>query len=241
MKLQIAICDDMADERTLLAGLVYDYCDQHNMQADIHLFSDGNELMDSFVPGRMHIIFLDIYMPGLSGMDTARLIREKDASCAIIFATTSQEHGMDSYDVQASDYLVKPFVYADVEDALDWCVNQARSLHRALEVYVEDKTVPVLLRDICYVEIRGHNAHLHTQSGVLVIRQGLDDLEREIDHEDFLRCHRSFLVNMNYIQWMEKNSFLLIGGEEVPIGSTVVGRVRDAYMKWSFVKSWEQK
>ena len=75
----------------------------------------------------------------------------------------------------------------------------------------------------------------------MTTRCGLDDLEQKIQHEDFLRCHRSFLVNMNHVKWLEKNAFRLHNGEAVPIGSTMTGKVKDQFMSWFFVKTWAQK
>lgn len=241
MEFVIGVCDDLEVERAILIGMIQDYCRRQGLRSRILLYASGDELLADFQPGKFHILFLDIYMPGTSGMETARRIRRSDTICAIIFATTSQEHGLDSYDVQASDYLVKPFAAEDVEDALNWCVTSTMTLARSLEVQTESGTRLVSIRELRYIEIQGHTAYLHTRDEVLPLRRGLDELEQEIGHDDFLRCHRSFLVNMNYIRWVEKNAFLLLDGEEVPIGSTVGSKVKDRWMKWSFAKSWERR
>lgn len=241
MEYLIGICDDLASERVTLANMVRDYCGEHGLSAEIRMFESGDELLTAFQPGVFHILFLDIYMPGISGIEAARQIRGRDNTCAIVFATTSQDHGVDSYDVQASDYLVKPFAYADVQDAMDWCITNIHGMYRSLEIPADSGLKVIQIRDIHYVEIQGHTAWLHTENGVLTTRRGLDELEQEIAHEDFLRCHRSFLVNMNYIQWMEKNAFRMRSGEIVPIGSTMAAKVKEQYMNWSFIRSWERK
>ena len=194
-----------------------------------------------FQSGLFHILFLDIYMNDLDGVSTARKIRKTDQTCAIIFATTSEEHGLVSYEVQASDYLVKPIRAEDVTSAMDWCVGQIRRTYRVLTVNCESGSVSLPLRDIHYIEIQGHTAMLHTADRVLVVRRGLDELEKGIGHPDFLRCHRSFLVNMNHIHWLDKNSFRLYSGATVPIGSTMTAKVKDQFMSWFFVKTWERK
>ena len=241
MKLEIAVCDDLNEERVKLGAMIRDYCSRRNLDAEIQLFSSGDELLTAFRSGMFHILFLDIYMPGTNGVDTARRIREQDQTCSILFATTSQDHGVDSYEVQASDYLVKPFRAEEVAEALDWCIAQTQSTYRGLRISCDSGTVHMPLRDLHYIEIQGYTAYLHTEDGVLATRRGLEELEQEIAHSDFLRCHRSFLVNMNCIKWIEKNSFQLYSGDMVPIGSTIAAKVKHSFMNWSFVKAWKKK
>ncbi len=241
MKLKIAVCDDLREEQIQLASHIRTYCADQSLEVGIKLFSSGEELLDSFQPGMFHILFLDIYMGELDGVDVARRIREKDQTCAIIFATTSEDHGLVSYEVQASDYLVKPIQAEDVASAMDWCVEQIRSTYRLLTVSCESGIVQLPLRDIQYIEIQGHTAMLYAEDRVLVTRRGLDELEQEIHNPDFLRCHRSFLVNMNHVRWLDKTSFRLHSGASVPIGSTISSKVKDQFMSWFFVKTWAQK
>ena len=241
MKLRIAICDDLKEEQLQLAAFVREYCSGHGLEVAIKLFSSGEELLDMFQSGMFHILFLDIYMSGISGVDAARKIRELDQTCAIIFATTSEDHGLVSYEVLASDYLVKPILAEDVASAMDWCVEQIQSTYRDLTVACDNGTVSLPLRDIHYIEIQGHTAMIHLDDRVLLTRRSLDELEQEIGHPDFLRCHRSFLVNMNNVRWLDKNNFRLHSGDTVPIGSTITAKVKDQFMSWFFVKTWAQK
>ncbi len=241
MKFVIGICDDLEEDRARLAAIIQDYCRQQGIRCRILLFASGDELLENYRPGQFHILFLDIYMPGISGVETAHQIRRSDTLCSIVFVTTSQEHGMDSYDVQASDYLVKPFTAADVENAMSLCVTNVLEHHRTLDVQTGSGLRQVPLRDLRYIEIQGHTACLHIGSEVLTVRRGMDELEREINHADFLRCHRSYLVNMNYISLVDKNSFHLLDGDDIPIGSTGISKVKDQYMTWSFLRSWERR
>lgn len=241
MKLRIAICDDLPSERRALADLIREYGAKKQLSIEIRLFSSGDELLERYQPGLFHMIFLDIYMPGTDGEATARQIRRVDPFCCLIFATTSEEHGLVSYEVQASDYLVKPFRPDEVADAMDWCVETVSKTCRTLTIPVENGTVLLELREIMYIEIQDHLAWIHTEKEVLTTRRGLDSLEEEINSEDFLRCHRSFLVNLNYVKWYDKKTFCLTNGEVIPIGSTGRNQVRDRYMDWSFIKAWENK
>lgn len=241
MDVVIAICDDLPEERATLAQMVRACCQKRQINEKIHLFSSGEDLLASFRPGRFHMVFLDIYMAGLSGMETARKIRHQDAVCALIFATTSYEHGIESFEVRASDYLVKPFNLQDVDDALEWCISNMPEEYRCLSVCSRWEQVEIPLRSIHYIEIRDHQAHIFTEDDTVVTRRGMDELENEIASEDFLRCHRSFLINMNHAHNIEGNAFRMKNGELIPIGSTSASWARERFINWTFLKTWRQK
>lgn len=241
MEIRIAVCDDLPEERVGLAQIIRSYCQSCQINAKLHLFSSGEEFLSTFRPGQFHIAFLDIYMSGLSGMDTARKIREQDSECALIFATTSHDHGIESFEVQASDYLVKPFQPQDVDDALEWCLEHMPEEYRCLSICSKWEQIEVPLRSIHYIEIRGHQAYIHSDKEVVVTRRGMDELEAEIACADFLRCHRSYLVNMNHVHGLAGNTFCMDSGDVVPIGSTSSAWAREQFIGWTFVKTWGRK
>jgi len=238
MELSIAICEDLPDERISLAHMVESFFRERPEKCRLSVFSSGEELLSLFRAGRYQIIFLDIYMPGLSGMDTARAVRKADRNCAIVFATTSHSHGMDSFEVQAADYLVKPFRQEDVCEALDWCISQHARTMRCLQVLSEWEQVDIPLQSLRYIEIQGHQAQLHTQDQVISTRRSLDDLESAINSSDFIRCHRSFLVNMDYITGIQGKDLCLEDGVRVPIGPSSAAQVKRAFSDWLFTRDW---
>ena len=121
-EISIAICDDLAADRTNLAKMVHAYAQAHGFSARLHLYSSGGEAAGSVPAGQSPSIcsFLDILIrPGLPGMETARRIRSaRQSTRSIVFVTVSREHGMESFEVQAFDYLVKPLREADVSASL---------------------------------------------------------------------------------------------------------------------------
>lgn len=207
-EISIAICDDLESERIGLARMVQSYAKAHDRSIQLRLFSSGESLLEALQgPNPIHLVFLDIYMPGLSGVETARRIRTIDSGLVIIFATTSQEHGLESFEIRASDYLVKPFREEDVAASLDWFFAHIPEPLRLLPVYSEGEWQKIPLLSIHYIDVYGHQSRIHTPKGTVVTRRGLDDLESAIDSRDFLRCHRSFLVNLNYVEGVEGNDF----------------------------------
>lgn len=242
MELVIAICDDLSEERTNLARMIQTYSEERDQPVQLRFFSSGEELLEAFRQSQQfHIVFLDIYMPNCSGMEVARQIRAAHDDTAIVFATTSQDHGRDSFDVQASDYLLKPFRQEDVSQALDWCLEHIPESTRCLTVYSEWEQRELPLSTIQYIDVYGHRSRIHTTQAVLVVRRGLDDLEISIQSPDFLRCHRSFLLNMNYVDSLEGNSFRMSDGTLIPISPSQSTQIRNQFIDWTYIKAWRQK
>ena len=237
----IAICDDLQSEQITLARLIRAYAKAHGLSVQLRFFSSGESLLAALQEGMsIHVLFLDIYMPGLDGMDTARRIRASGSNLSIIFATTSQDHGLDSFEVQACDYLVKPFQQEDVDSCLDWFFSHIPEPLRLLSVYAEGEWQSIPLSAIYYINVYGHQCQVHTPRGVILTRRGLDDLERAIDSRDFLRCHRSFLVNLNHVTGVEGSDFCLGDQTRVPISSANAARIRSQFIDWTYIKAWSQ-
>lgn len=237
----IAICDDLEGERVSLARMVQAYARSHDISVQLRLFSSGEALLAALRgPGRIQLIFLDIYMPGLSGVETAQRVRSLDRDVAIVFATTSQDHGLDSFEVGACDYLVKPFHREDVEASLDWFFTHIPEPLRVLSVYSQGEWQKIALSSILYVDVYGHQARIHTSRGELVTRRGLDELEMAIDSRDFLRCHRSFLVNLNHVEGITGSDFRMDDQSLVPISSANIAQIRSQFIDWTYLKAWSQ-
>lgn len=242
-ELSIAICDDLREERSTLIRMVQNYCRQKGISLHMYPFSSGEELLSAMHrPERFHVIFLDIYMPGLTGIETARRIRQSDSSVAIILATTSLDHGIEGFEVDASDYLVKPIQEEDVARSLDWCLEHPSALLQVVSVYSEGEWIDIPLSSISYIEVLDHQSHIHTdQKKTIVTRRGIDDLSGSIGSEDFLRCHRSYLVNMNHVQSIEGADFRVTGGELVPISMRDLAKHRSQFIDWTYKKAWSHK
>ena len=109
MKISIAICDALEREQLNLVQMLQHYGKAHGLEITVDTISSGEELLSLWTPDRWDLIFLDIYMRDLSGVEIARRIRQKDRNCILVFATTSQDHGIIGHELRISDYLVKPF------------------------------------------------------------------------------------------------------------------------------------
>lgn len=233
--MRFAVCDDNAADRRQLLSMLQQYCGNHRVQAEIQPFADGRALLDAFAPGKYQILFLDIYMPALTGMEAAKAIREKDTGCQLVFTTTSEDHALESYGVYAAGYLLKPYTQGQLDETVDWCLDNISPLAQAIEITYERERVQVLLGEIQYIEVFGRESIFHTTSRTYTTNRSLVELEQELP-KDFLRCHRSYIVNMNYIANMTTGDFILQNGCHVPISATMRAKAKQSFCDWMFQK-----
>ena len=242
MRLSVMICEDLEEERMSLARMVRKYCGERQVDLELELSSSGEEILDRFRSRRWDVIFLDIYMGKISGAQAARIIRNEDRECALIFATTSREHGLLSYELQVTDYLLKPFAQADVDSALEWILQEKESRFQTITIRSEWEMEQIRLRDIQYIEVVHHTAFLHLTKGIKRTRKGLQELESEIiqgeGRNGFLRCHRSFLVNLDHVTALSQGHFEMKNGDRVPVSSKRAAEMKQAFFDWSLEKTW---
>ena len=214
--IKFAICDDeplMAQE---LAGHLADYMKENLITAySVSSFSDGRALLDAI--DRFDVIFLDIQMEQPDGMETAKLLRRRGDHSLLVFVTVLKELVFDAFQVEAYDYLLKPLDMARFKQTMD---RVLRSLDRktAEDIVIQRGTgcEVVFLSDIVYCEVLGRKIYLHKHDGTVSdYYDKLEDLERRVDGR-FFKCHRSFLVNLDYVRGCQDGQVLLAQGERIP-------------------------
>lgn len=236
MQLSVAICEDYLEERSQLGRLVRNYATQRGIALAIESIASGEDFVRLVQPGRWDLVLMDIYMaPGhMDGMEAAACLREQDEECLLIFVTTSRMHGGASYAVHAADYLCKPVSQKTLDKILDWHLARQKERFRTLRLRCDWEEQDIRIRDICYIEIQKHTAMIHMKDKVLQTSRTITALEEELQGGGFLRCHRSYLVNMHHIMRIEKRDFLMDNGHKVPLGSTLATTVRAQFMDWVF-------
>ena len=238
MKLSVMICEDLEEERMSLARMVRQFCRSRGVDLTLELSASGEELLDRFHSRRWDVLFLDIYLGGISGAQAARVIRDRDPACDLIFATTSREHGLLSYELQVTDYLLKPFTREDVEGALDWILQEREARFQTITIRSDWMEEQIRLRDILYIEAVRHSVVLHLSGGVRRTRKGLQELESLVSGGGFQRCHRSFLVNLDHVAAVLPGAFEMKNGDRVPISAQRAGEMKRAFFDWSLEKNW---
>ena len=212
----IAICDDEKQTVAQIGKLVSGFFRKKNMEASVVCFSGGEELLN--YDKSIDILFLDIQMNGMDGMETARKLRSRNFKGFLIFITVLQEMVFQSFEVQAYDYLLKPVVekkFARTMERLLASMNNV-SEEKLLVQRGYERSI-VSFADIIYAEIIDRKVYLHLVSSEVVdFYDRIENLEERLDSR-FFRCHRSYLINMQHLKSYKNGVAYMESGKEIPI------------------------
>lgn len=232
--LKISICDDDLTDCKNIKKYISEYFNNIFIDCSIDLFSNGTSFLSTYKKGDYNIIFLDVYLDDMLGVDIAKEIRKIDSDVAIIFSTCSIYHCLDGFEVNATHYLVKPINYNKVESALDRCNHLLNESKNYIVVLSNKSEFKVFEKDIIFIEVHNTMSSIHTVKGTIYTYMSLKKLENIIKSNSFLRCHKSYLVNMNYIKDIKSNSFILVNDIIVPIKQNGGKVIKNIYLDYIF-------
>ncbi len=240
--MKIAIVDDLDSDRELLYSRLCDWAERNSVPL-VPLpdrFTCGEELLESFEEGCYDIIFLDVYMgDGITGMQTAYRLREKDTKCRIIFTTTSTEFAVESYEVASSFYLVKPYEAARLESALQRCGADIIEREQFFSVQTKEGEKRIHLHDIAYTEYEGRQIAVTYKNGESIripMKHG-ELSELLLQYPYFCDCIKGVLVNFEAVDKITEDSFQLHGGKLIPISRLKYRTVREQFLSYVYSRT----
>ena len=196
--LLVSIIDPSKEDVTHLSTLIERYFRRSGTAYVQRVYQSGMEFVRS--AENSDIVFLETNLEKLDGLETARIIRKLGNEAQLIFIARGAEMAIHGYSVDALDYLLKPVEPAAVERALDKAVRRLSSRSCAyLALKLPNGTASISTNDITYVEVFDHNLVYHTTGGDYTVRGRLGDVYEQLDHDYFLACNRSFIVNLRYV------------------------------------------
>lgn len=214
--LMIAVCDDEIRECCHFSGRLRTILTQMKVPCMIKQYNSGRLLLQA--AEEFDIVFLDIIMSGMDGMETARLLRHKFSDKLLIFISSSRQYVFDAFAVEAFEYLVKPIDDRKLRQTLARCVAR---IERPSEDYIiiskDRHTRKLFLDDIRYFEIHGRLIEAHGQSSVFSWYEQIGTLETALTGRNFVRCHKSYLINLKYVDVFNKQEATLDNGEKILI------------------------
>ncbi len=232
--MQIAIIEDFIQDQNYLISLINEYCANRNISAEITTYLTGDSFFEDFKPGRFQCVFLDIYMDGTDGMQTARQIYKEDPQCRLIFATVSVSSAVTSYEVRASWYLNKPFTSEQLTMAMDAACEDMIKAGRTLQVHVNGLNCTVRYQDIYSADCSNRHAKLHLQNRSLTVDEPISVLLEQLSADErFLLCNRNTLVNMEHIELVDDHVFLMKNGNRVPVRQRGRAALKKEFLAWS--------
>lgn len=238
--LKIAICDDMLEFLQHAKQTVEQWPNRPAAML-VELFTDGDALIGAHSASPFDIIFLDVLMPLVNGIETAAEIRQQDKSVKIVFLTSSPEYAVDSYRVKANNYLLKPLESQKLFACLDELTEEVRQQAKTVMVKGRHAVHRVELQNIEYVESDNKYVRFALADGnVLTSTNPLYMYEKSLLLEDgFFKCHRSYVVNIHKIKSFTHKEITMQSGWRVPIARNSYKEFEAAYFSAVFGRAGE--
>ena len=236
--IKIAFCDDDMEVLHQMNELIDRYRVERNEDITYAAFQSPFELLTEIEKGiRPDILFLEVVMPGQNGMDVAKEIRQYDTNMKIIFLTSSPEFAVESYSVGAYFYQLKPIWEESFFRLMDAVLAECEKKKKnSLILRSKDGITRIDLQQLEYCEVLGRKLLFHLENGAVLESAGsLDDLAGQLmQYSNFFRPHRSFLVNMEYIQNISSRSIKMVNDAEIPIPHGKCSEIKNTYMEYAF-------
>lgn len=240
--MRIAICDDDALFLNKTVELIHNW-EVKPLDLFVQTFSDGDQLIDVHKKQPFDILLLDIVMPIINGIDTAKEIRTFDKNVKIIFLTTSKEFAIDSYSVKATNYLLKPIDETKLYYVLDEIVSSIEKESKTILIKALYSTFKIKLMDIEYIESNNKHSDVHLIDGrVLQSPTPLYAFEKELENYDyFFKCHRSYMINFYYIDVFNTKDIRMHSNSFIPISRNLRKEFESSYFSVIFKESGDSE
>lgn len=215
--IKIAVCDDEAAMCRQIGQMTAQILTRWDEPFTIDCYQDPRSLLAE--ADLLDLLFLDIQMPGLDGVDLAKKLREQENPCAIIFVTILRDCMLDAFEVEAVDYLCKPVDKDRLERALGRVLKHQKEKNaseKSLFIQTKGWSRSVKICDIYYCEVINRKIYLHTKDGVVGYYGKLKEVAAQLDGH-LIKCHRSYLVNPRYLQEYKNGRITLENGEDLPV------------------------
>lgn len=239
--ISIGICDDSSAFLRQTRCMIESW-DNRPQGIVIRTFNNGDALILEHSKKPFDIILLDVVMPMLNGIDTAKELRQKDKNVKIVFLTSSAEFAVESYTVKASNYLLKPIEPAKLFVCLGELFSEIKSIAKCLTVKGLDATYRIPLCNIEYIESQSKHIVFYTTDNKTV--KSLDPLyayENTLLIDDgFLKCHRSYIVNIHHIDSYSHSEAVMRSGCRIPISRSHQKTFEDLYFRVIFEKAGDE-
>lgn len=236
------------DDEPLALGLISNYIEKTPFLTLVGSYGSAIEALDVLDKLSVQLIFLDIYMPELTGMEFSKLMAQSNQknTCRIVFTTAFNQFAIEGYQVDALYYLLKPFNYNEFLQA----ANKAKSYFESMEtlpvdqnkgkkeryLYIKSdyKLIRIDLNDIAYIEsIKDYvKIHLLNKEQAISSLTTLKSIEERLPEADFIRIHRSFIIAVNKIDALGRNS-VYVGSAEIPVGDLYRESFKKLLNQWA--------
>lgn len=236
--MKICICDDDKAIHTTIKSYLNKF-NHHSFQANIIDLFSAEELIDIYEQNKnFDIVFLDIEMPNLSGLEAAKKIRQIDSKTIIIFVSNFPNYVFDTFQVEALHFLVKPITESEFENILNRAIHKYLTVNSSISLKWQNERYVIKINSIKYIE--GYKRHIivYTKDGVYESLGKIPDLLKELSPHSFIRTHQGFIVNMDYIKRFDSTDVVLFDGTKVMISVRKRAEALQAFDKYLKNRKW---
>lgn len=233
--MRIAICDDEQVQRLQLRTLIEHFMKEHQLPFHLSEYETADQFFLSYdVTQPFDIVVLDIQMQGMNGMELAKRLRASNEGMAILFVTGVTDYIYDSFDVNAVNYLLKPYDKERFFSCMEKAVAQCHKVEELLILQVEKELVKVKESSLLYIESDGHYVRIVTSTQAYRIKKTMTQLEQELRGNHFYRLGRSYLINLLAIDRITPKEIILMDQTSIWIPKGKHKEVSQAFMEYHF-------
>lgn len=232
--MRIAIVDDLTQDRSLIKKHLEQELIDRDITAALSEYDSGEAFLEEFSPGMFSIVFLDIYMKKMNGIEVADTLYHNDPECKIIFLTSSDEYLRESYSVRATYYLVKPYEPTQLKQALDFCFPKPKPKD-VLVARTRNGMTVIPRKDILYIEVKGRHPYIHLQGQSIECLSNFADVVKPLENDPrFFCCYRGIVVSLDKITTQKASDFIMVDGQHVPISRRIKPEALRAFHSYMF-------
>lgn len=233
--LHIVTVDDTDSDRKWLTEKLETYLRTRHIHYVLSAFSSGEEFLLALSDHWFDIVFMDIYMGGMTGLEAAQALRAKDRDCKLIFLTSSEEFMRQGFSLNSAHYLIKPVKDEDFLQAMENCRIRRECQVPFLTIVSERASIQVDTLDILYIDIENRNVYIHTKDKTFPAGRNFSKVtELLLEDKRFLLCNKGLLVNMDFIASLEECNFVLVNNERLPIAPRRKKELAAYYHRYTF-------
>lgn len=237
--MQIVICDDLVAERDTLREHIHHCACELALDYVIEEFESVEALLVAVKAEKLlpDLLFMDIYMGGMTGMDAAKLLKDEGSHGAVIFTTTSESHAVQGFEMMADGYLVKPYSRESFRRSFQRAVQSYSESFKTISFLCDRLELRVFLKDLEYIEAAGRGSVLHAKAETLRTTKSVTEFATQLaGEEQFLQCHRGCIVNLNFVERVAEDHVLMKSGEKAPLALHSCKATQKAAADYFFLK-----
>ena len=232
--INIAICEDNEQQLQINKYYIEQWAKSQQQNLNILTYKNAESfLFDWEYEVNIDIVFLDIRMEEISGIDLAHHIRKKNPDIDIIFISGEKEHILEGYKVQAFNFILKPIKKEEIFESLNIWLSRRRLREGDYLIVKKGKNFLKLnYNDIYYLICFDHYIDIHTKQEVITFKQKISEIEQKLPSSQFCRCHRSYIVNLKYIDQIVKSEIILDNGVKIPVSKSRANITSKAFVNY---------